>query len=340
MLTKSSLISLLKKSAARQSARAGCAEEFLRLFREHKRDIYRNLDALGMNFAQLAFPLLYSRCREGFRAEERPEFLLVTNRRRHYVLPLTGDRQAFLAAAVELVRKGGRVTDFLEVPHMPNRPSRYPEYVCETEFLAHLPGRRVKAYRHDVRKLEAMGVTVEEGVGEAGELLDLNRQWYSDFERRKGFKAERFAEAEAVVSLADACRDDHDLVRVFRALAPFCETASVPARRTLKLCGFLVTCRLSENYWAAVLSRSMFDYSGLGHYMWQRAAQAYLREGVPLENDNSAGFDPALSAYKERFSSRLISPYHLRAGWLGRYRGPRSAGATGRGVVGQGVVNG
>jgi hypothetical protein len=323
---RASLISLLKKSVARPVSPGDCAGEFLRLFKQHKRAVYRNLDALGMNFAQLAFPLLYSRCREGFHAEERPEFLLVTNHRRHFVLPLTNDRRAFLGAAVELVRKGGRVTDFLEVPHMPNRPSRYPEYVCETEFLAKLPGRRVKAYRYDVRKLEAMGVRVEEGPGEAGELFELNRQWYSEFEQRKGFKAERFAEAERVVSLADTCRDDHDLVRVFRALAPVCETATVPARRTLKLCGFLVTCRLSENYWAAVLSRSLFEYSGLGHYMWQRAARAYLREGVPLENDNSAGFDPALSAYKQRFSSQLISPYHLRAGWLGRYRGRRSAG--------------
>src|SRR5215213_1082151 len=313
------MFSLLKKSVARSAASGDCAEEFLHLFRKHKQAVYRNLDSFGMNFAQLAFPLLYSRCREGFHAEERPEFLLVTNYRRHYVLPLTNDRAAFLGAVVELVRKGGRVTDFLEVPHMPNRPSRYPEYVCRTEFLANLPGRRVKAYRYDVRKLEAMGVRVEEGLADAGELLELNRQWYSDFERRKGFKAERLAEAEAVVSLADACRDDHDLVRVFRALAPVCETASVPARRTLKLCGFLVTCRLSENYWAAVMSRSLFDYSGLGHYMWQRAAQAYLREGVPLENDNSAGFDPALSAYKERFSSQLISPYHLRAGRLSRF---------------------
>jgi len=318
-VTKNSFISLLKRSVTRPAGADGNAQEFLRLFRKHKRAVYRNLDAFGMNFAQLAFPLLYARCREGFRAEERPEFLLVTNHKRHFVLPLTDDRAAFLAAAVELVCKGGRVTDFLEVPHMPNRPSRYPEYVCETEFLANLPGRRVKAYRYDVRKLEAMGVRVEEGLGEACELLDLNRQWYSDFERRKGFKAERFREAEAVVSLANICRDDTDLVRVFRALAPVCETASVPARRTLKLCGFLITCRLSENYWAAVLSRSLFEYSGLGHYMWQRAAQAYLREGVPLENDNSAGFDPALSAYKERFSSQLISPYHLRARRLSRF---------------------
>jgi hypothetical protein len=316
---KASLVSLLKKSVARQPFAGDCADEFLRLFRKHKQAVYRNLDSFGMNFAQLAFPLLYSRCREGFHAEERPEFLLVTNYRTHYVLPLTSDLQAFLGSVVELVRKGGRVTDFLEVPDMPNRPSRYPEYVCRTEFLANLPGRRVKAYRYDVRKLEAMGVRVEEGLEGAGELLELNRQWYSEFERRKGFKAERFSEAEAVVSLAGACRDDHDLVRVFRALAPVCETASVPARRTLRLCGFLVTCRLSESYWAAVLSRSLFEYSGLGHYMWQRAAQAYLREGVPLENDNSAGFDPALSAYKERFSSQLISPYHLRAGRLSRF---------------------
>lgn len=313
------MISLLKKSVARAAASGDAAEEFLRLFGKHKQAVYRNLDSLGMNFAQLAFPLLYSRCREGFHAEERPEFLLVTNYRRHFVLPLTNERAAFLGAVVELVRRGGRVTDFLEVPDMPNRPSRYPEYVCRTEFLANLPGRRVKAYRYDVRKLEAMGVRVEEGIAETGELLELNRQWYSEFERRKGFKAERFSEAEAVVSLADRCRDDKDLVRVFRALTPVCETSSVPARRTLKLCGFLVTCRLSENYWAAVLSRSLFEYSGLGHYMWQRAAQVYLREGVPLENDNSAGFDPALSAYKERFSSQLISPYHLRAGRLSRF---------------------
>jgi hypothetical protein len=318
-VTKGSLISLLKKSVTRRPASGDCAEEFLRLFKKHKQAIYRNLGAFGMNFAQLAFPLLYSKCHEGFHAEERSEFLLVTNHRRHFVLPLTDDRQAFLSAVVELVCKGGRVTDFLEVAHMPNRPSRYPEYICETEFLANLPGRRVKSYRNDVRRLEAMSVRVEEGVEEVSELFELNSGWYSDFEERKGFKAERFPEAEAVVSLADECRDDHDLVRVFRALVPVCETASVPARRTLKLCGFLVTCRLSENYWAAVLSRSLFEYSGLGHYMWQRAAQVYLREGVPLENDNSAGDDSALSAYKQRFSSQLISPYHLRARRLSRF---------------------
>src|SRR5215213_634277 len=167
------MFSLLKKSVTRQSAPGDCAEEFLRLFRKHKQAVYRNLDAFGMNFAQLAFPLLYSRCLEGFRAEERPEFLLVTNRKRHFVLPLTSDRRVFLDAVIELVCKGGRVTDFLEVPHMPNRPSRYPEYVCRTEFLANLPGRRVKAYRYDVRKLEAMGVRVEEGLDEAGELLGM-----------------------------------------------------------------------------------------------------------------------------------------------------------------------
>src|SRR4051794_2500494 len=110
---KASLVSLLKKSAARPPATEGAPEEFLRLFKKHKRDIYRNLDLFGMNFAQLSFPLLYARCRAGYHAEERPEFLLVTNRKRHFVLPLTSDREVFLGAVLDLVGRGGKVTDFL-----------------------------------------------------------------------------------------------------------------------------------------------------------------------------------------------------------------------------------
>jgi hypothetical protein len=320
---KTSLVSLLKKSVARPHATEGAPEEFMRLFSEHKRDIYRNLDAFGMNFAQLSFPLLYARCRAGYHAEEWPEFLLVTNRKRHFVLPLTNDREEFLSAVLDLVGRGGKVTDFLEIPSVTHRANRYPEFICETEFLATLPGRRVKSYRNNVRRLEAMGVRVEEGAGEADELLELNRQWYSDFECRKGFEAERFAESEAVIALAAESRDDQDLVRVFRALIPVCETTSVPVRRTLKLCGFLVTCRLTESYWAAVLSRSLCDYSGLGHYLYMKAAQAYLREGVPMENDGTAGSDPALSASKLRLASEQISTYRLRGRWLSRYAGLR-----------------
>lgn len=319
---KSSLVfSLLKKSAARPVAPADCAGEFLRLFSKYKRDIYRNLDAFGMNFAQLSFPLLYARCRAGYHAEERPAFLLVTNRKRHFVLPLTNDREEFLSAVLDLVGRGGKVTDFLEIPSVTHRPNRYPEFICETEFLAALPGRRLKSYRHDVRRLETMGVRLEEGTEGSEELLELNRQWYSDFERRKGFKAERFAESEAVIALAARGRDDQDLVRVFRALIPVCETASVPVRRRLKLCGFLITCRLTESYWAGVLSRSLFEYSGLGHFLCQRAARVYLSEGVPMENDGTAGSDPALSASKLRLASDEISTYRLRGRWLSRYVG-------------------
>lgn len=334
---KTSLVSLLKKSVARQSAPEHGAEEFLRLFEKHKRDIYRNLDSFGMNFAQLAFPVLYARCRDGYRAEERPEFLLVTNRKRHFVLPLTSDQQEFLSAVLNLVGRGGKVTDFLEIPSVTQRPNRYPEFICETEFVAALPGRRVKSYRNNVRKLESMGVRIEEGLGQADELSELNRQWYSEFEYRKGFKAERFAESEAIISLAVESQDDKDLVRVFRALIPSCETSVVPARRVMKLCGFLVTCRLSESYWAAVLSRSLYEYSGLGHYLWQRAAQVYLREGVPMENDGAAGSDPALSAVKQRFASEQISTYRLRGRWLSKYIG---LGRTRAANVEQGAING
>lgn len=334
------MISLLKKSVAGRTAPGDSAEEFLRLFGKHKREIYRNLDAFGMNFAQLSFPLLYARCREGYRVEERPEFLLVTNRRRHFVLPLTGDREEFLGAVLELVGRGGKVTDFWEIPSVTERPNRYPEFICETEFIAALPGRRVKSYRNNVRRLEAMGVRVAEGVDGADKLLGLNRRWYSDFERRKGFKAERFGESEAVISLAAASRGDRDLVRVFRALIPVCETASVPVRRTLKLCGFLVTCRLSEGYWAAVLSRSLYEYSGLGHYMWQQAARVYLREGVPMENDGSAGFDPALATVKRRFASDEISTHRLRGRWLSKYIGLGRARPARVADAGGGAVNG
>jgi hypothetical protein len=312
------MISFLK-SLRRSSQSVYDPNEFLYLFKKHKPAIYRNLDLFKMNFAQLSFPLLYARCRDGYYAEERPEFLLVTNNERHYVLPLTDDWQAFLRAVSELVATGGKVVAFPQIPDMPNRPNRYPEYLCETEFLATLPGRKVKAYRHDVRKLEAMGFRIEEGTEGTEELFEMNDQWYSDFEYRKGFKAERRAEAEAIISLSDLCMDDHDLVRVFRALITGRETAVGPSRRATKFCGFLVTCRLSESYWASVLSRSLFEYSGLGHYLWQKAAQAYLREGVPMENDSTGGFDPALCAYKERFSSALLNTYQLRSKGLSRF---------------------
>jgi hypothetical protein len=204
-----------------------------------------------------------------------------------------------------------------------HRPNRYPEFICETEFLATLPGRRLKSYRHDVRRLETMGVRLEEGTEGAEELLELNRQWYADFECRKGFKAERLSESESIISLAAGSRDDRDLVRVFRALIPVCETTSVPVRRVMKLCGFLVTCRLTENYWAGVLSRSLFEYSGLGHFLCQLAARVYLSEGVPMENDGTAGSDPALSASKLRLASEQLSTHRLRGRWLSRYVGLR-----------------
>jgi hypothetical protein len=144
----------------------------------------------------------------------------------------------------------------------------------------------------------------------------LNARWYSDFEERKGFRAERRAESEAVISLAALATGDDDLVRVFRAVIPDGVTAPDSDRRAAKLCGFLVTCRLSETFWAAVLSRSLLDHSGVGHYMWHKAAQVYLREGVPLENDGTGGGDPALGAYKQRFSSGLIHTHQLWSGWL------------------------
>lgn len=317
-MTKTSFIPFLK-SGGRSDA-PGPAE-FVRLFKKHKSAIYRNLDLFGMNFAQLSFPLLYSRCCAGYYAEERPEFLLVTNHKRHFVLPLTGDRQAFMKAVLDLVGRGGKLTDFLAVPSMPHRPNRYPEFICETRFLATLPGRRLKSYRHDVRRLSALGIVVEEGLEQSNELLALNSQWYADFEYRKGFKAERFTESETIISLASLHPDDKDLVRVFRALIPVSERASASPHKVWKLCGFLITCRLSETYWAGVLSRSLFEYSGLGHYLCQQAAQVYLQEGVLMENDGTAGSDPALSASKQRLASDLINTYRLRGRWLARYRG-------------------
>lgn len=316
---KTSIIPFLK-SRNWSDASDHASEEFLRLFVKHKSAIYRNLDLFKMNFAQLSFPVLYAKCCAGYHAEERAEFLLVTNAKRHSVLPLVDNWEAFLSAVTRLVSKGGRVSDFLEIPALLDRPNRYPEYICETEFLATLPGRKVKAYRYDVRKLEAMGVVIEEGVERADDLFRMNKQWYSDFEYRKGFKAERFSESEAIISLASLSPGDKDLVRVFRAVMPTYETASEPSRKIRKLCGFLITCRLSETYWAGVLSRSLIEYSGLGHYLWHKAAQVYLKEGVPMENDGSAGFDPALSFYKQRFASELINTYRLQRKWLSRHR--------------------
>lgn len=319
--TKSSLISFIK-SLNRSGTPSTEPQEFVRLFRKHKRVIYRNLDLFKMNFAQLCFPLLYARCRRGFYAEERSEFLLVTNGRRHFVLPLTDDRQAFMNATRSLIKGGGKVMALPQIASMPwLRPNRYPEYLCETEFLAKLPGRGVKAYRHDVRKLEAMGMVVEEGLAECDELYRMNERWYADFESRKGFRADRFAESEAVIELACSDLVDADLVRAFRAVLPDDEGAATESsRKRGKPCGFLITCRLSDTYWSCVLSRSLYEYSGLGHYMWQKAAQAYLKEGVPMENDNTGGPDPALCSYKQRFSSGLINTYQLSSSkWFSRF---------------------
>jgi hypothetical protein len=317
---KSSLISFIK-SLNRAGVSVTEPQELLRLFRKHKLAIYRNLDLFEMNFAQLCLPLLYARCQRGYRAEERPEFLLVTNGKRHFVLPLTSDKQAFMKAVRDLIKSGGKVMALPQLASMPLlRPNRYPEYLCQTEFLATLPGRRVKAYRHDVRKLEAMGMIVEEEQGQFDELSRMNKQWYADFESRKGFRADRFEESEAVIELACSGLGDIDLVRVFRAVITSDEEWSASSRKAGKLCGFLITCRMSEAYWACVLSRSLSEYSGLGHYMWQKAAQVYLKEGVPMENDNTGGPDPALCSYKQRFSSELINTYQLRGSkWFSRF---------------------
>jgi hypothetical protein len=317
-VTKTSIVPLLR-APKRPSPSGRGPEEFLRLFVKHKPAVYRNLHLFGMNFSQLSFPLLYARCRAGYRAEERAEFLLVTNRRRHYLLPLIEDWQAFVGAAVELAREGGRVMAFPEVAAMPHRRGRYPEYECETEFLATMPGRKLKTYRRDARNLEAAGVRVEEGPWPADEMLGMNSRWYADFEARKGFRAERFAESEAVIALAGLGLDDKDLVRVFRAVIRGGATREGRARAPAEFCGFLITCRLSETYWAAVLLRSLSEHSGVGHYLWHKAAQVYLAEGVPMENDSTSGSDPALSAYKRRFSSGLIYPYEFWANWLSRF---------------------
>jgi hypothetical protein len=293
-------------------------EEFLRLFVKHKPAVYRNLELFGMNFSQLSFPLLYARCRAGYFVEERAEFLLVTNRRRHYLLPLVDDWQAFSGAAVALAREGGRVMAFPEVSSMPHRRGRYPEYECETELLANMPGRKLKTYRRDAKNLEAAGVRVEEGAGPAGEMLGMNGRWYTEFEARKGFRADRLAESEAVIALAGLGLGDKDLVRVFRAVRRGGDAAR-EGRPPEEFCGFLITCRLSATYWASVLLRSLSAHSGVGHYLWHKAAQVYLREGVPLENDNTGGPDPALNAYKRRFSSGLIYPHEFWAGWLSRF---------------------
>jgi hypothetical protein len=205
---------------------------------------------------------------------------------------------------------------FPKIDSMPNRSNRHPEYVCATELLADMPGRKLKSYRRDARRLEAMGVRIEEGAGQADDLYGMNTRWYSDFEGRKGFRAERLPESEAIISLAGLAPGDNDLVRVFRAVIPVDEIASETHRKTTKLCGFLITCRLSETFWASVLSRSLIDCSGVGHYMWHKAAQVYLKEGVPSENDGTDGGDPALGAYKQRFSSGLVHTHQLWSGWL------------------------
>jgi hypothetical protein len=46
---------------------------------------------------------------------------------------------------------------------------------------------------------------------------------------------------------------------------------------------------------------------------------------VPMENDGTAGSDPALSASKRRFASEQLSTYRLRGRWLSRYVGLRRA---------------
>lgn len=317
-------ITRLFKTLRRAPPPAHDPEDFVRLFKQHRPAVYKNLDLFGMNFLQLSFPLLYARCRAGYHAAERPEFLSVTNGRRHYVLPLTDDRRAFVRAVVELTRAGGRVMSFPKVASMPHRANRDPEYVCPTELVAAMPGRRLKNYRRDARRLEDSGVRIVEGPGRAEDLHALNARWYSDFEGRKGFRAERRQESEAIIALACRADGEDDLVRVFRAVIPAGEAASDSfgalaldsSGETTKLCGFLVTCRLSETFWAAVLSRSVLEHSGVGHYMWHKAAQAYLREGVPLENDGTGGGDPALAAYKQRFSSDLVYTHQLWSGWL------------------------
>jgi len=314
-VTKSPIIRFLK-TPGRSSSSGHDAKDFLRLFKKHRPAIYRNLALFEMNFMQLSFPMLYARCRAGYRAVERPEFLSVTNDRRHYVLPLTNDWRAFVAAVIELVGRGGRVMSFPKIDSMPNRSNRHPEYVCATELLADMPGRKLKKYRRDAQRLEAMGVRIEEGAGQADDLYEMNTRWYSDFEERKGFRAERLPESEAIISLAGLAPGDNDLLRVFRAVIPVDAAASETHRKTTKLCGFLITCRLSETFWASVLSRSLTDHSGVGHYLWHKAAQVYLEEGVPLENDGTDGGDPALGAYKQRFSSGLIHTHQLWSGWL------------------------
>ena len=310
------LIARFLKTPGRASPSGHDAEDFLRLFKKHRPAIYSNLALFEMNFIQLSFPLLYARCRAGYRAVERPEFLSVTNDRRHYVLPLTNDWRAFVAAVIELVSKGGRVMSFPKLDSMPNRSNRHPEYACATELLANMPGRKLKTYRRDAQKLEELGVRIEEGPGPADDLYGMNKRWYSDFEERKGFRAERLPESEALISLAGLAPGDDDLLRVFRAVIAGDEMASESQRKTAKLCGFLITCRLSETFWASVLSRSLIDHSGVGHYMWHKAAQVYLKEGVPLENDGADGGDPALGAYKRRFSNGLIQTHQLWSGWL------------------------
>lgn len=200
---------------------------------------------------------------------------------------------------------------------MPHRRGRYPEYECETEFLANMPGRKLKTYRRDAKHLEEAGVRVEEGPPSADEMLGMNARWYAEFEDRKGFRAERFAESEAVISLSSPGPGDKDLVRVFRAV-----TGGDAAREggpAADFCGFLITCRLSETYWASVLLRSLSAHSGVGHYLWHKAAQVYLGEGVPMENDSTSGSDPALTAYKRRFSSGLVYPYEFWGTWLSRF---------------------
>jgi hypothetical protein len=141
--------------------------------------------------------------------------------------------------------------------------------------------------------------------------LQLNAQWYSDFKRRKGVKAERLGEAKAVIRLGGSGLEDVDLIRVFRVLMPEDDgTDGVSANLTLR--GFLFTCRLSETYWGAVLSRTRREDPMVGTYMWHKAAQVYLREGVPMENDSHGGIDPALGEYKRKFCSRLVTPCQLR----------------------------
>ncbi len=248
----------------------------------------------------------------GWSVERRAEVLLVhAGDEWSAVLPLTRDRGAYAEAVVEQLEVGKTVlrvprwlSSQIEAAGRHEAQLMWPDYVCKTEDMQTMAGRRLKGIRQRLAKLDRGGELMlvlldAEHQAEAGELARL---WYS--QRR------------TVLKTMYLFKENVWLFEHWAAVSKRIASAfGVGVLHGGRLVAVNLTCPLSDTYWVCHTER----YDGAcpvyaNQLAFREACRRVDAAARPFLNDGSTEvpYQPGvdnLTTFKHRLAAFELSPY-------------------------------